>query len=315
MQSFISFAAIVKGKNTNFRVTADNLILASDLVMVLTGKNCNDSNECLRDLCPSLFNKDNFIMRSRSRYVNFKHANELVMVLPGKVAKETRGQFAEIIRSYIAGDDTLLSAVEENSASSSTLAELARVSISEEERGCGIKRKKKEMEREDMLFEVEMQEKRLNNMERLSKIQELRLKNMEGFSNLMTNINPSWKNDARLMLQVEDSIKNAVLSSTTTSGGSQLAIIHKEDGPIRTITTNSSFSSSISVSQVAQELGLRLNHAESIAIGKKVAKAYYEKHGAKPSKHRQWVDGAEREVNSYTEREREIIEEAIKEHK
>ena len=301
MQSFISFAAIVKGKNTNVRVTADNLILASDLVMVLTGKNCNDSNECLRDLCPSLFNKDNFIMRSRSRYVNFKHAIELVMVLPGKVAKETRGQFAEIIRSYIAGDDTLLSAVEENSASSSTLAELARVSISEEERGCGIKRKKKEMEREDMLFEVEMQEKRL--------------KNMEGFSNLMTNINPSWKNDARLMLQVEDSIKNAVLSSTTTSGGSQLAIIHKEDGPIRTITTNSSFSSSISVSQVAQELGLRLNHAESIAIGKKVAKAYYEKHGAKPSKHRQWVDGAEREVNSYTEREREIIEEAIKEHK
>ena len=50
---------------------------------------------------------------------------------------------------------------------------------------------------------------------------------------------------------------------------------------------------------MAQELGIRLNHEESIAIGKKVTKAYYEKGAEKPSKHRQWVDGAECEVNSY----------------
>ena len=39
--------------------------------------------------------------------LTFEHAIELVMVLPGKIAKalqETRAQFADIIRPYMAGD-------------------------------------------------------------------------------------------------------------------------------------------------------------------------------------------------------------------
>ena len=69
---------------------------------------------------------------------------------------------------------------------------------------------------------------------------------------------------------------------------------------------------SISVSQVAQEEGIRLKMADSIAIGKAVAAAYKDKYGEAPGKHRQWVDGAEREVNSYTERDKDLIKEAIK---
>ena len=40
-----------------------------------------------------MFNHDNFVVRSRSRWVTFDNAIELVMVLPGKVAKETRTKF------------------------------------------------------------------------------------------------------------------------------------------------------------------------------------------------------------------------------
>jgi hypothetical protein len=59
---------------------------------------------------------------------------------------------------------------------------------------------------------------------------------------------------------------------------------------------------------------VRLKPAESIAIGRAVAAQYREQHGEPPSKHRQWVDGAEREVNSYTERDRRMVERAILAH-
>ena len=73
-------------------------------------------------------------------------------------------------------------------------------------------------------------------------------------------------------------------------------------------------SHSISVSQVAQELGVRLSHSDSITIGRALASQYREQHGEPPSKHRQWVDGAEREVNSYTERDRHLAERVILPH-
>ena len=42
-----------------------------------------------------------------------------------------------------------------------------------------------------------------------------------------------------------------------------------------------------------------------------MARKYRELHGAEPAKHSQWVDGAERKVNSYTERDRGLVVEAL----
>jgi hypothetical protein len=82
-------------------MTQDGLIYAVDLVMVMTGKNCNHSSETLRNLHPSLFNNEKFVMQNRSKLVSFQDAIELIMVLPGHVAKETRTQFGNIIRRYL----------------------------------------------------------------------------------------------------------------------------------------------------------------------------------------------------------------------
>jgi hypothetical protein len=111
----------------------------------------------------------------------------------------------------------------------------------------------------------------------------------------MSMLNPDWKRDTRLRLSVEDSLKSSLLGSPV------LAII---DGAVAT-------PGSVSVGEVAQKLGVasRMKHR---AIGKAVAKAYLKKHGQHPPKHRQWVDGAEREVNSYTEADRKLIEKAIR---
>ena len=130
-------------------------------------------------------------------------------------------------------------------------------------------------------------------------LQQTNLQVVQTFSGLMTSLNPDWKSDARLRLQIEDSMK------TVMFGGQQALITNGES-----LAT----SRSISVSQVAQELGVRLKPAESIAIGRAVAAQYREQHGEPPSKHRQWVDGAEREVNSYTERDRRMVERAILAH-
>jgi hypothetical protein len=115
----------------------------------------------------------------------------------------------------------------------------------------------------------------------------------------MSSFNPDWKSDTRLRLQLEDSMKTVMF-------GGQQALITNGESPAT--------SRSISVSQVAQELGVRLNHSDSITIGRALAAQYREQHGEPPSKHRQWVDGAEREVNSYTERDRHMVERVILTH-
>jgi len=259
---------------------------AVDLAMIMTGKNCNDSNECLRDLKPSLFNKENFIIRGRSRLVTLEHGIQLAMVLPGKIAKETRAQFANIITRYLAGDASLHSEIQANAASEGPIQQAARAALSQEPLNylC-LKRKQ---EREDAQFDLEFKE-------RTSQIRDRELARIKDFTHLMSSLNPDWKSDTRLRLQVEDSLKNVVLNK----------------GP--KMVTNGDEPPSVSISQIAHEKGISLKKGDMVAIGRAVAQGYFVKYGKKPSKHRQWVDGAEREVNSYTEKDRDLIEKAIKE--
>lgn len=69
----------------------------------------------------------------------------------------------------------------------------------------------------------------------------------------------------------------------------------------------------ITISSRAFELGLRPNHGQLTQIGRRIAKLYREKYGenARISKRTQWVDGAPREVNVYTEKDIDLIDKAI----
>ena len=64
--------------------------------------------------------------------------------------------------------------------------------------------------------------------------------------------------------------------------------------------------------EVATEMNVRLSHGQTVAIGKIVSKSYQTSYGCVPSKHNQFVDGAVRSVNSYTEEHRGLITEAIR---
>jgi hypothetical protein len=98
---YMSFAEIIQGRESNVKMSKDGLIYAVDMVMVITGKNRNNSCETLRAMKPSLFNNEKFVIYNKRKLLSFQHAIELVMVLPGRVAKETRTQFSNIIRRYV----------------------------------------------------------------------------------------------------------------------------------------------------------------------------------------------------------------------
>ena len=128
-----SFADIVMDRDPYVRMTSDNLLYVSDLAMVVTGKSNDDAGKCIRSLPESLFDPSKYVERKLStrggrptKLVTLQDAIELVMVLPGKVARETRQKFAEIIRRYLAGDASLITEIQANAASDAALPKLAR---------------------------------------------------------------------------------------------------------------------------------------------------------------------------------------------
>jgi hypothetical protein len=64
----------------------------------------------------------------------------------------------------------------------------------------------------------------------------------------------------------------------------------------------------LTISNVASKMGLVLSSDKLQEVGHAVAKAYKQKYGENPSKHEQLCGGAVRSVNSYTERDRDLVE-------
>lgn len=219
-----------------------------------------------------MFNHDHFVVRSRSRWVTFDNAIELVMVLPGKVAKETRIKFANIIRRYIAGDHTLISEIRTNAASASPVAQMARASLGiATEEDLARKRRKQDTD----IIAAQQQSVLI-------------------FMDAMERLDPDWKKDTRLVMQTKDHLKNITLGPQLLNAGSTTA------------------NDAIYICDVARKLGFgKLSHGQSCAVGRKASELYREKHQKQPPQRKQFVDGAERLVAAYTEADREILEAAV----
>ena len=230
------------------------------------------------ELCISQFDLCPFSGNGQStKLLTFQHAIELVMVLPGKVAKETRTQFANVIRRYMAGDATLVPEILANAQSASPVAEMARATLPDAETLETRKRK----------WELEDDDRKTR-----------RLHHVSTFVSTMSMLNPNWTVDTRLRLRTEDWLKNIAFEP------SQQCIANGDpvQPPIKTI----------SVSEVARQVGRGvLTHGQLSRAGVKMATAYREARGLDPPKHPQWVDGCERMVNSYTEADRDLMVAAI----
>jgi len=123
-----------------------------------------------------------------------------------------------------------------------------------------------------------------------------RFSTVTSFSKTMELLDPQWRNDKRLVLQATDYLKNTILIG---SSAQQI-----ENGPAQ--------SESISIGSVAFEMGISLPNGKAKAAGKIAVAAYKEKYNEPPSKHNQTIGGNVILVNSYTQRDRDLLQTAIK---
>ncbi len=229
---------------------------------------------------------------SRTKLVSLRNAIQLVMVLPGKVAKETRAQFAGIIERYIAGDRSLHAEIEANAGSSNGIARLARESLGIQENTgedpvtIGMKRRREELELLKLAEEIKGM-----TQDRLVKLEE----------NLKRIGDQNLEERARLMLK--DSYMNLLLNEQHPAITNNSLLQHQ--GLL------SSPNKPISIAGVANELGYRPNSADSKRIGIDLKKRYVARHDKPPPKHEQLCDGRVTAVNSYMEADRELVEAAL----
>jgi hypothetical protein len=119
---------------------------------------------------------------------------------------------------------------------------------------------------------------------------------VNNFVATMQLLNPQWRDDKRLVLQATDYIKS---NTFNRSSAPQI-----ENGAQST--------DSISIGSIAFELGLSISNAKAQAAGKIAVAAYKQKYKKPPSKHNQTIGGNVMLVNSYTQRDRDLLQNAIK---
>lgn len=226
----------------------------------------------------------------------------LLMILGGKVAAQYRAVLETTFTRVLAGDKSLVKVLEANASAVGGAQEMCRNALALDADAGGVN--------DDKLDEVTIGKRKMTEeecalqlAERKQALEHLRsettanhLQNINTFCQTMTMLNPLWTDDKRLRLQVEDLTKNVMLNKN-------LPAITNGEAPSPT--------QSISISQVAMEMGVRLNHKQEMRAGLAASNAYLLRYGERPSKHRQWVQGAERDVCSYTEKDRDLIVSAI----
>jgi hypothetical protein len=266
----------------------------------------------------TVFDSSNFIERQLSKHgghktklVSLRNAMQLVMVLPGKMAKETRAQFAGVIERYIAGDMSLLVEIEANASSTSPIAQMARRSLDCEDEDplmVGFKRKREQLELLKMEQEIKtaIVNDRAKDADTRAKDADTRAKDQTRVLDAIAEIerlrDPGRCNlDERTRLMLQDSFQNSILTGNIALISDSTNVKKSDPSP----------NTPISIASVAKELGYKPTTTDAKRIGLDLRKRYIEKHGSPPTKHDQLCDGRVTQVNSYTEQDRSLMEEAL----
>ena len=283
----LSFDEIIPGNSV--RVTSDGMIYAVDLTMVITGKNRDDAGMVLRRLPEEMSDKltekktggqGNY----RTKLVSFNDALELIMVLPGKMAKEMRSKFADIIKRYLAGDGALLKEVQANAKSSHPIAQMARESLAAD-----VDPDEKVLETRKRKLEIDIMESkaRFEEESRTLQIQKERLE-------FIKSLSPSGVIDDQVRMMFKDGLMNSL----------------RNDAGQQPITDPSM--QPVCLSAVATKLGFIFDGDQLKEIGKNLKVAYVDVNGKLPGKHESIVNGDKRMVNLYTKKDMPIIEKIMR---
>lgn len=255
--------------------------------------------------------------QSEQPVLSFKGILKLIMWIGGRNAKMYRSAMVEILQKYYAGDSSLLEEVEANAQSAGPIQQMARASlvgeaVPMEVDALELPFKKRRMELELAREEAEIQAVLISNDERRIALGERRIaldgRKIEHVNTAMGSINAlkDWANvDERTKMQAEDHIKNVLFGKAP-----QRAITDGSQAPAPPVVNETE---SLSVSVLAVEMGYKCSDKEIINIGRAMAAKYRAKYQREPSKHKQNVKGNYIPVNSYMERDRALMEQAIRE--
>jgi len=163
--------------------------------------------------------------------------------------------------------------------------------------------------------DLELEERRVSLEERRMLLQtqsiqndkqraENRISSVLNCTEAIAALNPRWKSDQRMVLQFQEVLTNGILYDSSGGAGNS----SNNGGQLM----SDSAQASISIGQVALEMSVILKHGDSVKIGKHLSRLYKDTHGQFPSQHKQVVQGAVRNVNSYTEQDRALMEAAIR---
>lgn len=220
----------------------------------------------------------------------------LLMLGGNRVAPQFRALVETTFTRVMGGDRSLIKVIEANAESSEPGPRMARAAMANDPSPGGIlpdsflddavlKRKRAELELEERQVALEERKKELKQKD---------LTFIKNSLDLLKTIR-NGEIDERTTMQYDELVKNATFTAQkpTADGGGAAC-----DG--------------ISVSVVARIMGYNCTKGQRSAIGRELAKRYRAKYNEDPEKHKQTEDGVIIDVFSYTERDRGMMESAIK---
>ena len=207
---------------------------------------------------------------------------KLLMQLPGKSAKSFRGNVAEILTRHLSDDNSLTDEIEEIASPIPNVTVMTRTIREPPEAADDEIFKKRARLRVEAFEETELQEKRLMNV--------------KTSIDLLRSLNDG-KIDDRTTVQYGECVKHIMFT-----------------GPhVQTVTNEGNMPQmSITISDVAAIMGFNCTRDHLKDIGRQLAAKYREKYGVSPPQQNKYCGGVSRLVNSYTERDRKMMEDVIK---
>ena len=254
----------------------------------------------------------------------------LLLILGGKVAAEFRRVVERTFTRVMAGDTSLIDVIQANAASNAPLQQAYRDSLAreasagsgeDEEEFARVTRQRR-VEREEMDFKLDMAERqqRLITLEAdgKSRMAEAQTKMAEAHTrdlavcrltmDTYTDLCPGKVMDDRMRLMFKDSVANLYFATVRARQQPSAAAADANGAAAAPADLNQH----ITISTLAATMGHSFSSGDLQKIGKLAAMAYRQAHnGEEPSKHEQWVGGASIRVNSYTERDRALLERVI----
>ena len=286
-------------------------------------------------------------------YMDIRGLQRLLLLLGSKVASGFRELVEGTFTRVMGGDKSLIEVINTNAVSEAPLQQMYRAAMEQNpvastlEEICNVKKRERddvewdlqiaerkfklEKQKSEMLITMEekkitIEEKKITIEEKRNAMEKERMQTtfqMAGEAMHVLNTTNSFKSiDERTQVQFQALIKTSMFKTSATKMITTTISTDVENPnslqPVATTTTTTTVvvaneTDGMTVTVKGVQMGIILSDKEAIQVGKIMAAKYRAKYNCEPTKHKQPSGGKYIFVNSYMERDSDMMEEAINE--